>query len=287
MIFLTGATGHFGKATIETLLQKGVPSANIIGLARNEEKAKELEKYGIQFRIGDYDDVISLVKAFQGIEKLLFISGSDVFKRDAQHVNVIDAAMEAKVPHIIYTSFFRKDDSPDSPIATIANTHINTERNIIKSGITYTFLQNALYAEAMPMFLGPDVTHTGIYTPAGDGKAPFTTRKDLAEAAANVLIQGGHENKYYKTVNIENYSFHEIARLLTELTGKEIHYMSPDPSEYKETLKKAGMPDASIAGVTGFIEGIRVGYFEADYSDLEILLGRKPAGMKEILKAYI
>lgn len=287
MIFITGATGQLGKLTIQYLIEKGISPANIIGLARNDEKAKELDKFGVQIRIGDYDDVMSMVKAFQGIEKLLFISGSDVFKRDAQHINIVDAAVEAKVPHIIYTSFYRKDDSPDSPIAKIANTHINTEKNILKNGITFTFMQNALYAEAMPMFLGANVVETGIYAPAGEGRAPFATRSNLAEAAANILIQEGHENKYYKTVNVENYSFYDIAAKLTELTGKEIKYISPDPEEYRKTLKALGLPDSAIAGVAGFIEGIRTGYFEADHSDLQMLLGRKPDGLDEILRKYI
>ena len=247
-----------------------------------------LKKYNVKIRIANYDDPIDLSSCFQGIEKLLFVSGSEVQKRHQQHINVVDAANNAMVPHIIYTSFHRRTDDEDSPIAMISKTHIETEKYIIKNGITYTFLQNALYADVMPMFLGPDVVNTGINVPAGEGRAPFATRRNLAEAAANVLAaMDGHENKIYKTVNTENYSFEDIARVLSELTGKQIRYTSPPMDEYKQSLIKAGIPAEAVAGSAGFIEGIRQGYFEADHSDLEMLLGRKPDGLKEILRSFV
>ena len=58
--------------------------------------------------IGNYSDYNYLVNAFKGIEKLLFVSGSEIEKRDRQHENIIRAAGEASVEYIVYTSFDRK-----------------------------------------------------------------------------------------------------------------------------------------------------------------------------------
>jgi NAD(P)H dehydrogenase (quinone) len=38
MILVTGATGHFGKSTIDFLLKNGMSSTNIVALVRDEEK---------------------------------------------------------------------------------------------------------------------------------------------------------------------------------------------------------------------------------------------------------
>ena len=285
MILVTGATGNLGTATISSLIKKGMPVKSITAFARNREKAQGLNELGIQIRWGNYDDYDSLVKAFTGIDKLLFISGNEIRKRDKQHENIVNAAAEASVRHIIYTSFDRKNDD-DSPIGFITNTHIRTERLIREKGITYTFLRNALYAEGLPMFLGNDVLAKGIYFPAGDGKVPFAARTDMAEATANILMGENHGDKSYFMVNIHSYSFYEIASILSEITGKQIKYFCPGVEEYSKTLSKAGVSKEIIAGILGWAGGMRQGCFESEYSDMEMLLGRKPADLKTILTPF-
>jgi NAD(P)H dehydrogenase (quinone) len=283
MILITGSTGHFGTATIGSMLSKGVPAREIAALARNKDKAQPLHELGVDIRWGNYDDFPSLMKAFQGIDTLLFISGNDVGKRDLQHDNVIKAAVATSVKHIIYTSFERKNDDLNSPMSFISKTHIETERKILETGVNYTFLRNALYAEGIPMFIGEDVIEKGIYFPAGEGKVPFASRIDMAEGAADILVGSGHENKSYSFVNIKNYSFYEIASILSEITGREIKYFCPSAEEFRNTLSKGGVPDKTIDGIVGWAEGIKQGYFESEYSDLEKIIGRKPLDLKSIL----
>ena len=67
MILITGATGNYGKSTIEFLLKKGIPSTNIVGLARDQEKAADLKSKGIEVRSGDYNNYEQLVAAFKDI----------------------------------------------------------------------------------------------------------------------------------------------------------------------------------------------------------------------------
>lgn len=283
MILITGSTGHFGTAAIGSLLTKGIPAREIAALARNKDKAQPLHELGVDVRWGNYDDLPSLMKAFQGIDTLLFISGSDVRKRDIQHDNIINASVATSVKHIVYTSFERKNDDENSPISFVTNTHIKTERKIIETGIDFTFLRNALYAEGIPMFLGDDVIEKGIYFPAGEGKVPFASRTDMAEGAANILSGSGHENKSYSFVNTKNYSFYEIAAVISEITGKEVKYFCPSTEEFRNTLSKSGVPGNAINGIIGWAEGIKEGYFESEYSDLEKILGRKPHDLKTIL----
>lgn len=284
MILVTGSTGHLGPAIIGNMIKNGFPPSQIAGLARNSEKAEGLHELGVEVRIGNYDDYNSLVNAFRGIEKLLFISGSEVDRRDMQHDNIIKASVESGIGHIIYTSFERKNDDLNNPVAFITRTHIETERKIQETGIKYTFLRNALYAEGLPLFLGNDVLEKGIYFPAGDGRVPFASVTDLSEATANIAASKGHENKSYYMVNTHNYSFYEVASILSELTGRNIKYFCPAKEDFAAALTKAGVPEHAIQGIIGWGEGIKQGYFESEYSDLEMLLGRKPAELKAILK---
>ena len=102
MILVTGATGNLGKATINALLNRGISPNEFIALVRDEDKATELVSKGLQIRIGDYQNFELLIRAFKGVDKLLLVSSSsDISKRYEQHKNVINAAKEAGVGHVI------------------------------------------------------------------------------------------------------------------------------------------------------------------------------------------
>ncbi len=283
MILITGATGNYGKSTIDFLLKKGVSSTNIVALVRDEEKAADLKNKDIEIRIGDYDNYEQLVNAFKEIDKLLLISGSDIVNRDQQHHNVIEAAKEAGVKHIVYTSFVRKNETETSPIAFVAASHIATENWIKNSGMHYTILRNNLYMDLLPWFFGEKVMETGVFLPAGDTIAAFALRDDMAEATANVMMTEGHENKVYNFSNTENVSVGEMATSLSEIAGKEVTYTSPSTEVYIETLTNANVPADYVGMFAGFSTAIKQGEFTVENSDLENLLGRKPTSAKQFL----
>ena len=285
MIVITGATGHFGKATIDFLLKKGIPAGNISALVRDIAKADDLKAKGIDIKIGSYDDYASLLTAFKNADKLLLVSGTDVDNRQQQQENVVKAAKEAGVKHIVYTSFVRKNETETSPIARVAKSHIETEKYIRASGIPYTIMLNSLYADVLPMFIGEKVLETGIFFPAGNGKTSFATRLDMAEAAASILTGEGHENKEYVVANTSKYSLDDVAATLGELSGKKISYTSPATEVYIETLSKAGVPIEYAGIFAGFGGAIQQGEFDTATSDLEKLIGRKPTDLSEYLKS--
>jgi NAD(P)-dependent dehydrogenase (short-subunit alcohol dehydrogenase family) len=109
-IAITGATGQLGRLVIETLKSKA-PGAEIIALARSPAKAADL---GISAREADYAKPETLDRALAGIETLLLISSSEIGQRSTQHRNVIDAARQASVKRIVYTSLLHADTSPPS-----------------------------------------------------------------------------------------------------------------------------------------------------------------------------
>ena len=284
MILITGATGNFGKAVIDFLLDKGVDSQGIAALVRDMGKAENLRDQGINLRLGSYDDPTSLLQAFQGIDQLLLVSGSEVATRLAQHNNVVKAAVASGVKHIVYTSFSRRDETQRSPLWMVAQSHLQTEKWLQRSGIKHTILKNNLYLDFIPAFAGADVLKTGtIYLPAGKGKVSAGLRREYAEATANLLVSQGHGNKTYDFTNAEAYDFDRVAAYISELSGKEIKYVSPSLDEYAHTMIAAGAP-AEFVTITGnFAVAQAQGELDLVSKDLEKLLGRKPTPLKDFL----
>lgn len=283
MILVTGATGQLGRVVIENLL-KTTPASEVAVLVRDENNATDLKAKGVEIRVGTYFDKASLATALQGIEKVLLISSNDFNDRLGQHKNVIDAAKNAEVKHIFYTGVTMKDIET-SPLKPLLGDHYQTEDYIKESGITYTFLQNSLYFEVVPMFIGAGVLETGIFFPAGDGRVAFAARQDLGEATATILSTEGHENKTYNLTGSDAYSFAEIAEELSSLTGKTVAYTSPEPAAFEGMLKQFGLPEGVVVMSVLFAASMKNDDFNLPNSTLEQFLGRKTTDLKAFLKA--
>ena len=286
-VLITGATGQLGKSTINFLLEKGVAANQISALARDEAKAAELKSKGVDVKIGNYDDFDSLRSAMQGVETLLLISSSEMTKsRAVQHINAIKAAKESGVKHIIYTGFMRTHDDPKSPLWFITEDLVKTEKYLKESGITYTLFANAFYLDMLMDFVGEQVLETKtIFVPAGDGKINFVLRNEIAEALANVLTTGGHENKTYNIGIEQPVSFGEVAKWISEITGVSINYVSPEPEVYQQTLMQHGVPEDYARMFTAFAVAFAADTMNISTTDLTKLLGRKPTTVKEYLSS--
>src|SRR5258705_9881877 len=239
MILVTGATGNLGSAAVSHLL-KNTGANKIVAFARDEKKSNHLKGKGIEVRIGTYDDISSLDLAMKGIEKVLLISSNGP-NRLQQHKNVVDAAKKAGIKHITFTSIALKD-MKTAAIRPLMEDLYQAEDYIKESGLIYTVLRNTLYTGATPLFAGEKVIKTGIHLPTGNGKVPFALRREMGEAAANVLLQNGHENQTYEITAGEMYSYEDVADALSALTGKIVTYTDADPVTFPAKLKEFGLP---------------------------------------------
>lgn len=285
MYLITGVTGHLGNAAAEAFLQqKGASKLTV--LSRSHEKAKSWAERGVGVKIGDYNDYNSLVNAFKGVEKLLFVSSNDLENRDSHHQNVIAAAKAAKVNHVIFTSFQYQSTAEDSPNGLMP-VYKATEDLLIASGLTYTILRNGIYMDMLPDIIGPAIREGKVlFVPAGDTPVAFTSRNDLAQAAANVLVKDGFENRIIDLVNGQRVRFQEIADQLGDVLKLKITYLNVSDTEYQQALLDAGLPPIVVGLFVGILKSIKAGEFDKTGTDLEAILGRTPLQVKDFLEAY-
>lgn len=283
MILITGATGHLGSALIEFLGKKS-PDLKPAALVRSEEKGNALRRITSELRMGDYFNYSSMQKAMQGVDTLMFISSGDLKERVSQHTNVVNAAKEAGVKQIIYTSIL---NAPALSGNALGADHYATEQMIISSGIPYTFFRNTFYAEVIPMLIGNAVESGQWYYSSGGKKMNLAFRTDIAEALANVLISPDkHKSMIYEIVGPESYSFVELASAMSEASGKEIIYTDLPLDVMTENLTKAGLPPMAIAGAAAVAKVIQSGILDLRDASLEKILGRTPQDLLEYTRQY-
>lgn len=282
-ILVTGATGVVGKSTIEHLLKKNVPASQVIGLARNKEKLKDLAAKGVEIREGDYLDYNSLLRAFEGVDKIMLTSAIAFTDRFTQHYNVITAARQMGVKHVVYMSIMRKEGS-GRIMSEVTESDLFTEQVLKSSGLDYTILYHPPFADLLSAYYGPNPYENGINVPANNGKMVPATRDELAEAHAEILSTSGHENKTYSLGGSHTISFSEIAKILSGLKGQSVSFNTITAEEYMDGIVGQGIPRHVAEFITGWVVAIEGGEFEHQSGDLERLLGRKTKTFKELME---
>lgn len=293
-IVITGASGQYGKAATDMLIARGLADKLIL-ISRSPDKLADRAAQGCDVRYGDYDKPETLAKAVQGAEKMLLISGTRVGARVVQHKAAIDAAAAAGVKHIVYTSFIGIDD-PSNP-AEVRHDHIETENAMRVSGMAWTALRDAHYADAMILMAGPNVLATGTwYSNAGDGREAMVWRDDCVACAVAVLTTLGHENRIYNVTGPDLQSFDEVAALITEITGCKVEHVKVDDEGQYAIFDAMGIPrrpvdDQYVSGIpwnsddmVTFGRAIREGYLAIRTDDVERLTGRPARSVRQMIE---
>lgn len=274
-IGVTGATGQLGRLVVEKLKQK-VAADSVVALVRNPEKAADL---GVEARAFDYTQPETLIASLKGIDKLLLISGNEIGQRLPQHKAVVEAAKQAGVKQIVYTSILHADSSP----LGLAGEHLGTEVAIEESGLTYTILRNGWYTENYTGSAKGAVGAGAFIGNAGDGKIASAARVDYAEAAAVVLTGEGHENKTYELAGDEAYTLTELAAEISRQTGKTVPYNNLTETQYADILKSFGLPVGLAEMLADSDTGASKGGLFNDSHVLSKLIGRPTTPLAKVL----
>ena len=278
MYAVAGASGQLGRLALGELVGR-VGADKVVALARDPAK---LADAGVAVRVADYDRPETLVPALAGVERLLLISGNAVGARVAQHKAVIDAAREAGVKLIAYTSILHADSSTIG----LAEEHRQTEALLRESGLATVLLRNGWYNENYTGALAPSVAHGAIIGAAGTGRIASATRADYAAAAAVALVsaQGG---EVYELAGDAAFTMADFAAEVAQVAGKPVAYVDMPKAEYAAALEGVGLPGfiAQMVSDSSF-ESSKDQLFD-DSHTLSRLIGRPTTPIAETIAAAL
>jgi NAD(P)H dehydrogenase (quinone) len=278
-IIVSGASGALAREAIDALLGRGVQPSDLILVSRTPENLAGYAGSGAEVRQGDFDKPETLDAAFAGGRRLLLVSTSGG-NRVAQHAAAINAARDAGVRHIVYTSFINA--TANNP-AAVARDHRLTEDALIRSGVAYTILRNQIYMDGLVAEAAQAILTGDLYTNSGRGKWAPVAREDCGAVAAVVLTTSGHERKIYDITGPDLINRQDFAKLINEVTGKRVRVIEMDDATFIERTVQSGVPEASARAMASFGTAMRANALNIKNEALQILLGRKPQSVRELL----
>lgn len=286
-ILITGATGNLGRLTIKHLLStKNIPASDIAALVRDESRASFLSDQHIELRVGTYDDIDSLKQAFADVEKLLVISSPnlDNAERLRQQYNVVIAAYESKVQHIHLVSLA----DAEKRVFGLEDVDMATEHMILALNMPYTFLQNGVYLDEIRYSVKSALKTGHLLSTTQNRKFNYVLRNDLALANATVLAENKHKNKVYRLVSPELINYEQIAKELSDLTGKSIDYETKNEAAVIGNLVEAGVQEEVATQLVSLFQNtIAEDLFTSTSDDLIKLIGPQKSSLKESLSSFI
>ena len=278
---ISGASGQLGRIVTQELIDRGVAPADLVLITRTPDALADRSSAGVQVRAGDFSQPDSLTAALAGVDRLLVISTDVVGERLAGHQAAVRAAAGAGLERILYTS--AGNPVPDNPFA-VGPDHRGTEEAIEASGVPYTILRNALYAEfEIPAFQGAIATGRFV-TNRGEGRTTFISRADCAAAAAGALQADTEGSVTYDVTGTALLSAADEAALAADLGGRPVEVLQLDDDAYVAGLQEHGIPEPGARVIASFGRSIREGYLDQLSDAVEQLAGRPPRGLREVVE---
>jgi uncharacterized protein YbjT (DUF2867 family) len=286
VIAVTGVTGVLGRRVAERLLAAG-SDARIRLVVRDPGRIPQLPRGDIEVagNPGGYADGTGFTEALRGVHTLYLVSAAEAVDRLEQHRTAVAAAAAAGVRRIVYTSFVGA--RPDATF-TLARHHVATEEAIQATGARHTFLRHSMYADFVPFFGVLEGDRAVIAAPAGNGRAGFVSRDDLADVAAAVLLDDSPalDGQVLDVTGPEALTMTEAAAVLAEITGRPAEYRGQTVEEAWATRRPSGHPDWEIEGwVTSYL-AIAAGELATVSDVVPRLTGHPARTVAEHLRAH-
>lgn len=277
MILVTGAGGTVGSEVLEQLRRAG---AKVRAAFHNDEKVKAARAKGLDAVKIDFDRPETLREALRGVDKVFLLTGS-VPNQVEQETNLVNAAKEAGVKHIVKLSVI----GADKERIIFSRIHRAAEKAIEGSGIPWTFLRANSFMQNLVTYDGETIRSQGaFYGAAGEGKISHVDVRDIAAVAVKVLTESGHAGKAYELNGPEALSYAQVAEKISQVSGKKVSYVDVPPDQMKQGMLEAGLPEAYAEALLDLHAFYKRNEASTRSDDIKRVIGRDPITFDQYAK---
>ncbi|HJP76217.1 MAG TPA: NAD(P)H-binding protein [Pseudonocardiaceae bacterium] len=260
MITVTGATGNVGRALVERLAKSGEKVTAVSrGIGAGDVPA------GVRFERADLAEPESLKPALAGADSVFVLVSGAVASIDG----VVEQAKAAGVRRVVLVS--------SQGVAT-GRYPADHEDAVTGSGLEWTILRPGGFDSNTLQWAGM-VRERRVAAPFGDVGLPTVDPLDIAEVAAAVLREPGHQGQVYTLTGPALISPREQAAAIADALGEEVRFSELSREDAKARM--AGIMPEWVAEVTLDILGDPTPAELAVSPDVQRVLGRAARSYRE------
>jgi uncharacterized protein YbjT (DUF2867 family) len=222
--FVAGATGKQGGALARQLLARG-QRVRIYTRKPGGPPARLLQRLGAELHAGGFDDLRPLIRVLSGCDGA-FAMASFVeagVQAELQHAsNLFEAARDAGVPHLVYTSMAGAERATGVP-------HIDSkgeaERRLARAGVPYTIVAPVFFMENWLRVLPAAVARGALGYPLPALRVLQQVAVDDVAAFARTALEhpAEFENRRVEIAG-DALTMEETAATLARAVGRALEY---------------------------------------------------------------
>jgi len=279
MILITGATGTVGSEVVKRLSAQRV---HVRAVTRDLRKAQANPVAGVDFAKGDFDELDSMRKACNGVEKVFLLTNSTE-RAEQQQIRFVNLAKESGIRHIVKLSQLHADANSSGRFLRY---HAAVEAALRASGLTFTFLRPNLYMQGLLNFRQTIREKNAFFAAAGAARISAVDVRDLADVAFSALTTSKHDNKTYSLTGPEAVTFSQMAQQVSTALGRTITFVDVPPQAMREALTGIGFPAWQADGLLEEFAMYRRGEASAVETGVREALGREPGSFAKFAHDY-
>ena len=254
MIVITTPTGQIGSQVLGNLLDSGEELRVIV---RDPAQLPADVRDSLDIVEGSHGDAAVVDKAFSGADAVFWLAPPDPHAPSVQaaFVGFTRPAAEAFKRHgvgrVVAVSALGRG-TPWAGRAGYVTGSLAMDDLIAGSGVGFRALCNPSFMDNTIRQAASIRDQGMFFSPiAGDRKLPTVATRDIAAAAAGLLLDASWSGAgEVPLLGPEDLSFNDMAEVMSDVLGKEVRFQQNTFEAYKERFVSFGMSDAMAQGMT-------------------------------------
>lgn len=276
---VTGATGNVGSEVVRGLLARG--RSIRVAVPRPKEAQRMFGNDPSYTRLV-FGDAGTYGNAFRDAQALFLVRPPQITNVKRDIIPALEAAKEAGVQHVVFISLQGVERNRVVPHRRVED-YLKTYH-----GPAWTFLRPSFFMQNLATTHRDDIRDRDeVFVPAGRGRTSFIDVRDVAAVAVKVLDEAGHQGRAYELTGRNTLDYSEVARILSEVAGRDIRYTNPSPWRFWYRMRERGQPAGYVGVMIALYTVCRLGLAAGVTEETERLLGRAPISFRQFAEDYV
>lgn len=266
MIVVTTPTGQIGHQVLARILDSGQP---VRVIARDPARLTPEARERAEVIQGSHADADAVDKAFSGADSVFWLVPPNPRAESVDgHVlgftHPAAVAITSKgVKRVVGVSTLGRGIAKNAGQISAA---LAMDDLIESTGVSYRALRMPGFMENMLQQVGALKHQSTFYqTTSPDHKIPTCATRDIASAAARLLLDGswtGQES--VPVLGPEDLSPNDMTAIMTEVLGRPIRYQRVSGEDFKATLVRNGVAEGWAQGLVDMASQVEDGLYNAE-----------------------